>query len=40
MNDYIDSFKLSGDVLIDGQNIYEKNILVDELKKCRMVFKT
>ena len=35
MNDYIDSFKLSGDVLIDGQNIYEKNILVDELRKCR-----
>ncbi|MDC3230074.1 phosphate ABC transporter ATP-binding protein PstB [Bacteroidota bacterium] len=39
MNDYIDSFKLSGDVLIDGQNIYEKNILVDELRKnVGMVF--
>ena len=39
MNDYIDSFKLSGDVLIDWQNIYEKNILVDELRKnVGMVF--
>jgi phosphate transport system ATP-binding protein len=39
MNDYIDSFKLNGDIFIDNKNIYDKNILVDELRKnVGMVF--
>ena len=39
MNDYIDSFKLNGEVFIDNQNIYDKSILVDELRKnVGMVF--
>ena len=39
MNDYIDSFRLEGDILIDNTNIYSKQILVDELrKKVGMVF--
>ena len=39
MNDYIDSFKLNGDILIDDKNIYEKDVFVDELRKnVGMVF--
>ena len=39
MNDYIDSFKLNGEIFIDNQNIYDKSILVDELRKnVGMVF--
>tara|TARA_B100000242_G_C43050806_1_gene490951 strand:- start:1728 stop:2483 length:756 start_codon:yes stop_codon:yes gene_type:complete len=39
MNDYIDSFRLEGDILIDNTNIYSKQILVDELRKnVGMVF--
>ena len=40
MNDYIDSFKMNGEIVIDGKNIYEKDVLVDELRKgIGMVFK-
>ncbi len=39
MNDYIDSFNMNGEIVIDGKNIYEKNVLVDELRKgIGMVF--
>ncbi|MGV3538496.1 MAG: phosphate ABC transporter ATP-binding protein PstB [Rufibacter sp.] len=39
MNDYIDGFKTEGEILLDGENIYAKNVLVDELrKKVGMVF--
>jgi phosphate transport system ATP-binding protein len=39
MNDLIDNVKITGDVLIDGVNIYDKNIEVDKLrKKIGMVF--
>ncbi|MDZ4824520.1 MAG: phosphate ABC transporter ATP-binding protein PstB [Flavobacteriales bacterium] len=39
MNDYIDGFRMSGDILIDGKNIYEKKVRVEELrKKVGMVF--
>ena len=39
MNDYIDSFKLNGDIYIDNNNIYDKSVLVDELRKnVGMVF--
>jgi len=39
MNDYIDSFKLNGEIFIDNKNIYDKSILVDELRKnVGMVF--
>ncbi|HRF93002.1 MAG TPA: phosphate ABC transporter ATP-binding protein PstB [Bacteroides graminisolvens] len=39
MNDLIPDPRLSGEVLIDNQNIYEKGIEVDELrKKVGMVF--
>lgn len=39
MNDLIDSVKISGDILIDDVNIYDKNIDVVELrKKVGMVF--
>ncbi|MGQ0828265.1 MAG: phosphate ABC transporter ATP-binding protein PstB [Bacteroidota bacterium] len=39
MNDYIDTFKLEGNVSIDGKNIYDKNIRVEELRKqVGMVF--
>ena len=33
MNDYIDSFNMNGEIVIDGKNIYEKDVLVDEAKK-------
>jgi phosphate transport system ATP-binding protein len=39
MNDLIDGIRLTGECLIDGQNIYSKAIHVDELrKKVGMVF--
>jgi phosphate transport system ATP-binding protein len=39
MNDFIDSFKMTGEVTIDGQNIYDKNIEVEQLRKdVGMVF--
>tara|TARA_B100001778_G_scaffold334850_1_gene348318 strand:- start:2900 stop:3655 length:756 start_codon:yes stop_codon:yes gene_type:complete len=39
MNDYIDSFKLNGEIFIDNKNIYDKSVLVDELRKnVGMVF--
>ena len=39
MNDLIDNVKISGTVLVDGVNIYEKRADVDELrKKVGMVF--
>jgi phosphate transport system ATP-binding protein len=39
MNDLIDGVKIKGDVLVDGQDIYSKNIQIDELrKKVGMVF--
>ena len=39
MNDYIDSFKLNGHIYIDNNNIYDKSVLVDELRKnVGMVF--
>ncbi|RIJ36660.1 phosphate ABC transporter ATP-binding protein PstB [Pontibacter oryzae] len=39
MNDYIDGFKVEGQILLDGKDIYQKNIRVDELRKeVGMVF--
>ena len=39
MNDLIGSCKVTGDILVDGTNVYDKNIKVDELrKKVGMVF--
>jgi phosphate transport system ATP-binding protein len=39
MNDYIDTFKMSGDITIDNKNIYDKGIRVEELRKqIGMVF--
>ena len=39
MNDLIDHTKLTGTILIDGHNIYEKNTNVDDLRKnVGMVF--
>lgn len=39
MNDLIGNTKLTGEVLIDGKNIYEKNVNVDSLRKqTGMVF--
>ncbi|MDR1225839.1 MAG: phosphate ABC transporter ATP-binding protein PstB [Prevotellaceae bacterium] len=39
MNDLIDDTHLAGECLIDGQNIYDKSVQVDELrKKVGMVF--
>ena len=39
MNDLIDNVKINGKVLIDGQNIYKKEVVVDELRtKVGMVF--
>ena len=40
MNDLIDNTRLTGECIIDGQNIYEKSVKVDELrKKVGMVFR-
>lgn len=39
MNDLIDGVKITGEVILEGKNIYEKNIIVDELRKSvGMVF--
>src|SRR5687768_12769979 len=39
MNDYIDSFKKKGKILIDGKDIYDKKVRVEELRrKVGMVF--
>lgn len=39
MNDYIDGFRKDGDILIDGQDIYDRKVRVEELrKKVGMVF--
>lgn len=39
MNDFIDKVKISGQVLVDGHDIYNKNVNVDELRiKVGMVF--
>lgn len=39
MNDYIEIFRMNGDIEIDGTNIYDKNIRVEELRKeLGMVF--
>lgn len=39
MNDYIEAFKLEGEILLDGRNIYQKNVRVDQLRKeVGMVF--
>jgi len=39
MNDLIDNTKISGQILVDGEDIYRKNINVDELRmKVGMVF--
>ena len=39
MNDYIESFKMEGEILIDNEDIYDSKIKVEELrKKVGMVF--
>ena len=39
MNDYIDGFRKTGSILIDGHDIYDKKVRVEELrKKVGMVF--
>lgn len=39
MNDYIDVFRKEGEILIDGKNIYDKSIKVEDLRKMvGMVF--
>ncbi|MDX1603573.1 MAG: phosphate ABC transporter ATP-binding protein PstB [Salinimicrobium sediminis] len=39
MNDYVDGFRMEGNILIDGENIYKKNINVEQLRKqVGMVF--
>ncbi|MDO4780403.1 MAG: phosphate ABC transporter ATP-binding protein PstB [Bacteroides sp.] len=39
MNDLIEDTKLTGEVLVEGKNIYDKNVKVDELRKSvGMVF--
>jgi phosphate transport system ATP-binding protein len=39
MNDLIDSVKIEGEAIVDGINIYDKSLIVDELrKKVGMVF--
>ena len=39
MNDLIDTVKINGQILVDGEDIYSKNINVDELRiKVGMVF--
>ena len=39
MNDYIESYRMEGEVFMRGENIYNKNIQVDELRKnIGMVF--
>lgn len=39
MNDYIEAFRMEGEILINGKNIYKKKIDVEELRKeIGMVF--
>lgn len=39
MNDYIDGFRKEGDMLMDGKDIYDKRVRVEELRKnVGMVF--
>lgn len=39
MNDYIESFRMSGEVLVDRKNIYDSDVRVEELRKSiGMVF--
>lgn len=39
MNDYIETFKMNGEITVDGQNIYDKNVRVEVLRKeIGMVF--
>ncbi|MCC9167774.1 phosphate ABC transporter ATP-binding protein PstB [Pontibacter harenae] len=39
MNDFIEGFRTEGDILLDGRDIYDKKIRVDELRKeVGMVF--
>lgn len=39
MNDYVDGFRMEGDILIDGKNIYKKKVNVEQLRKqVGMVF--
>ena len=39
MNDYIEGFRLEGEILLDEKNIYKKDVRVDELRKeVGMVF--
>jgi phosphate transport system ATP-binding protein len=39
MNDYIEVFKMKGDILIEGKDIYKKKVRVEELRqKVGMVF--
>jgi phosphate transport system ATP-binding protein len=39
MNDYIEGFRAEGQILLDGRNIYDRAVLVDELRKeIGMVF--
>ncbi|MEQ8426122.1 MAG: phosphate ABC transporter ATP-binding protein PstB, partial [Cyclobacteriaceae bacterium] len=39
MNDYIDTFRLEGQILVEGKDIYKKKINVEELRqKIGMVF--
>ncbi|QCR23674.1 phosphate ABC transporter ATP-binding protein PstB [Pontibacter sp. SGAir0037] len=39
MNDYVDGFRVEGDILLDGRDIYDKKVRVDELRKeVGMVF--
>ena len=39
MNDYIDGFRMDGEIIIDNENIYEKTIDVEKLRKrVGMVF--
>src|SRR5690606_4634268 len=39
MNDFIDGFRLEGEILLNGLNVYDKNVYVDQLRKdIGMVF--
>ncbi|WP_324721878.1 phosphate ABC transporter ATP-binding protein PstB [Salinimicrobium sp. HB62] len=39
MNDYVEGFRMEGEILIDGENIYKKKVNVEQLRKqVGMVF--
>ncbi len=39
MNDYVDGFSMTGEIVIDGNNIYKKKVQVEQLRKqVGMVF--